>query len=326
MYTHGVYNLPLSISPNIPHAADGFNCYGCLGLGWGYRYDVGSSDRVFWWPLKMKTAGEIVGPVWVHSHRARYRGMVLVAGAHSMHSLTGIGPECATSNDPACHDIAVARQRLVKNAGLLAVCHDSLAVPNYLTVPSADGAASHYDRPGEFLCDPFRFEEGQVFTVFSFSGPVYHPGEFLNSTFPQHTMIFAYFRIPPESRYNLNTSAVMMLNPRSYGMWEVALPRNYSDAMPYDGSNAGAGIVFNYTIYNETFDLETKPEMQGAVVTGGGKSSVKRVATDRSGGILLSATSMRTWITIGTLAVILLVTVVRLFRHNERAPVGAGPR
>jgi hypothetical protein len=94
--------------------------------------------------------------------------------------------------------------------------------------------------------------------------------------------------------------------------------RNASDTI--DDSDTGTGGVFNYTVYAETIDLEATPEIHGAVVSGGGNGGGKRILritvlrspcsnTDRSCGILLSTTSMRTWITTGALAGIVLVTV-----------------
>jgi len=272
------------------------------------RYDVGSSDRVYFWPMVMRVPGQIVLPGWIHSHRARYKGMVLVEGAHSMHSLTGVGPACVGSLDPACHDIKAARQRVMENAGRRVVCHDDPSVPNSVVLVSPLGVTGHYDRPGRFLCDPFNFSEGQTFTLFSFSGPAYHPGRTASSTFPQHTMMFFYFRVDPGSKYaGIKATSVMQVKPKTYGVWELADPTAYSDQMPlflFNGANVGVGII-NSSRFNESFALRSPP-----------------VSSRWHDGVALSS-RVQVWAPLAAFGAVLIGVFVR--RLRERAPSVSTP-
>lgn len=278
----------------------------------------------------MKDSGEIVGPAWIHSHRARHRGFLLVKGTHSMHSLTGVGPDCAFSNDLACHDISAARQRVIENGGSLVVCRDYPEVPSFETITSRNGVVTYFDRPGKFGCSPLSFTFGQNFTIFVFSGPVYHPGNTPNTIFPQHSMIFAYYRTrDSEGRERFNRSNTIQQFAKTYGVWEIAKPDLYSDSMPVRGSENdpygvfGTGIVRNDSMYDVIFSLHnvSEDETEDDVVV---ENATVRDALSSSFGSRnvigkILKQSMRTWMSIGCVLVILVILSVRQYRAEPNS-------
>lgn len=75
------------------------------------RYEVPSRAAVFWWTMRAPRRGVLLPPAWVHSHRARYAGLLLIRGAHSLSSLARIGP-----SGQGCKDLREARRKLVEAA------------------------------------------------------------------------------------------------------------------------------------------------------------------------------------------------------------------
>ena len=103
------------------------------------RYWVPNTDAVFWWSLESPIAGRILHThVWLHSHRARFGGLLFVSGQHSPDSLASIGPSCIVGSksagrrtadegaSAACTDLMEVRRRLyaaAESRGIL-ICAD----------------------------------------------------------------------------------------------------------------------------------------------------------------------------------------------------------
>ena len=187
------------------------------------RYAVGSKAAIMWWTVTMARGGSILPPMaWIHSHRPRYRGLVLISGNHTLNTLAGLGVRCGTAGygGKACRDLDAARASLVERAGQQVICADDPSVPSYRELPaSADGAyGGYYDRAGAFSCKPWHFRAGDVFTVFSLSSAVWNPHI---HPFPQHTMIFLYY-VPDDLKED---SIFVKVFPRQVGAWEVGSGR-----------------------------------------------------------------------------------------------------
>jgi hypothetical protein len=67
------------------------------------RYDVGNVANVMYWPLQLPASGTVQPPGWLHAHRARQAGYVLVAGKHTLRSLTGLPGAHLRTPRPAPH-------------------------------------------------------------------------------------------------------------------------------------------------------------------------------------------------------------------------------
>eukprot|EP00966_Prymnesium_polylepis_P210542 4875459-Prymnesium_polylepis.1 len=93
------------------------------------RYDVGGRPRVFFWTMRMPRAGALRPPAWLHSHRARFAGYALVAGAHTLASLTGLPNVCYGSEQPGCTSVRGARALVLRAAGERVLCHDEPSEP-----------------------------------------------------------------------------------------------------------------------------------------------------------------------------------------------------
>jgi hypothetical protein len=154
----------------------------------------------------------------VHSHRARYGGIALVRGAHTLTSLTGIdenalkalveraaqdlraaGGARVTDSSPRAarravlaRALAEVRKRVLESAGEKLVCHDDDTAPNFVTLADTpEGHGGIFDRSGKIECKGFEFDALEKFTMFSFSKPNW---DYDMAPFPQHTLILNEYR------------------------------------------------------------------------------------------------------------------------------------
>ena len=67
------------------------------------RWDVGNTDRIYWWRYRMRDQGSLLPGSYLHAHRARYGGFLMVAGRHSVGSLTGKYTNTTTGYDSCPH-------------------------------------------------------------------------------------------------------------------------------------------------------------------------------------------------------------------------------
>jgi len=165
----------------------------------------------------------------LHSHRARHSGVYLVAGNHTLRSLTGLPSICehapqyspqalACAAGKAKGQLDGAREAIVRSAASRMICYDDLSVPSYMKMPrDSEGNGGFYDRQGSFVCRDHSFKVGDIFTVFSFSSAVWTPTV---NRFPQHTLLFFYYQDDmlsdaerPDSNYNI-------VFPTHMGQWE----------------------------------------------------------------------------------------------------------
>lgn len=189
------------------------------------RYPVGNQPAVQYWSMAPTQSGRwIPGAAWQHSHRARYGGLILVKGKHTLASLTGIGRSCLASK--RCPVQSEVRQAILNSAGRNVICSNDPDVPWWEEKQfPAQGYGGNYSRQGRFSCEPnFQLVKGEPLTVFSFDTPMW-AGQV--KEFPQHTMIFGYY-VPdsqkPVSRGFLETGeGAMQLVPRKCGKWVPSL-------------------------------------------------------------------------------------------------------
>merc|ERR1711920_857164 len=76
------------------------------------RYAVTNRDSVLWWTMRSPTGGRFLPPAWLHSHRARFAGMLLVNGRHSPLSLAG--DACLAGVDMRCGSLTGLRSLLIE--------------------------------------------------------------------------------------------------------------------------------------------------------------------------------------------------------------------
>lgn len=170
-------------------------------------YDVGSDERLTWWTMRVQTRLRLVGTPWVHSHRARYAGLlVLRNGPRTPWQLSPLvvdSASCVHRRVPECLSVGALRAHLESKARALPspgrrsvlLCADEPTAANWELARTAGGATIHADRQGEAHClSGEELEEGDTLTVFAFTRPNYNGG--LDS-FPQHTLLFSHAELPP---------------------------------------------------------------------------------------------------------------------------------
>ena len=156
------------------------------------RYDVGNTERLQWWTVELSASGRVVPPVWVHAHRARYSGLLLLRGAQTPLDIGGLEQDSCARTRPECTSVAALRAFLlarVDPATLL--CHDNASAANFELVPTDDGGLGHYDRRGQLLCaGGFEFQKRERLTVFGFTRAVWDADV---AHFPMHTLVLAHY-------------------------------------------------------------------------------------------------------------------------------------
>lgn len=219
------------------------------------RYGVPHVEAVYWWRYTLPRSGTLLRPVWVHSHRARYGGLLIVQGNTSLTALASHAArgedegefECAevaplnetvpsgeaaprkavpsaaragSASPAACRSAAAMRSLLVERAGRRLVCHDDPATPSFVRLAHGDdGFGGYHDRPGAFHCREWHFRAGEVITLFSFNVPLWNQHL---AVFPQHTMVFAHY-VPTDN--TIAESEFVKLWPEGYSVWKVGTSR-----------------------------------------------------------------------------------------------------
>ena len=174
------------------------------------RYDAGNRETLFMYSMAFPYSGTVVPPGWMHSHRARHGGFLLLRGEHSLasllartaadaHRLPTQGRGAAARSYamllaalPPADRVRALRRSVLDLAGEERVlCRDDETAPTSLSIAeTGDGHGGHFDRQGRTLCKPFAFRRGEMFTVFSFARPNWAAHL---SVFPQHTMLFLFY-------------------------------------------------------------------------------------------------------------------------------------
>ena len=190
------------------------------------RYNVRTTDSIWWWALRVPRRLRILPPAWLHAHRARYAGLLLVRGNHTPRTLGA----CASKEMPPQASIKRGQSSTDLSAGLLQarhcllhaairsdglVCADEESTkPSYARIPqSADGAIGGlYDRQGSLHCEPRVLEEGEILTVFSLSAARWRAEI---DPFPQHMMLFFF------ADTNASYTELIEVLPPTYGSWEL---------------------------------------------------------------------------------------------------------
>ena len=189
------------------------------------RYDVGAVPSLRWWAVRIPFSGRLLPPAWLHSHRARYSGLLFVEGNHTI-ALAGDaglcaerGGQLATCKSDATAALTTLRSMLLHAAGERLLCADDPAVPSFDRLPlNADGSGGYHDRQGAIWCRPgASVSAGAAYTVFAFSTAHYLRHV---DPFPQHTLLFLrYAPLPPPP---LGTpSSHIEVHPPSYSRWDV---------------------------------------------------------------------------------------------------------
>ena len=185
-----------------------------------WRYDVDNARSVWWWHLESPLDGQLLPPGWLHSHRARYAGIVLLDGAVDPFALSGLAAaDCAASPPPSIArpncSLPAVREAIVNGATRRVLCVDDPNVPTSLRVPwqPGSGLGGSYDRAGALNCRASRLRKGGALTVIAFSEARW--GKEIER-FPQHTMLFLYLRTA------VDASRMEDVHPRrGYSRWRL---------------------------------------------------------------------------------------------------------
>jgi len=191
------------------------------------RYHVTRSASVWWWTTRTpELCGGTITDAWVHSHRARYGGVLLVKGNHSPASLSMGMPAAWDACEPSetgtgrlCGALAQLKQRLVRDAAAarLLLCRDDDTADSVLQLqPQRGGLGGYHDRQGRLVCDSTARLDARQYTVLAFSDVLYGAQV---DPFPQHTMIFLYVDLPDE--VHRRVPQTMDCSPRGYSEWRL---------------------------------------------------------------------------------------------------------
>jgi len=185
------------------------------------RYSLPAAPSLRWWTTRWPRTGVLLPPGWAHIHRARYTGLLVVAGHHSPWTLGGsaasqmaselgsrghrsqehaVREECAQLPHPlplSCSALAEMRSLLLAAASKrdVLICHDDPDEANFVKIGAQDpggsgGHAGVHDRPGGLVCRANTFRANDALTIFSFSEARWNHNM---PTFTQHTLLFFYY-------------------------------------------------------------------------------------------------------------------------------------
>ena len=206
------------------------------------RFDAGNRETLFTWTLTLPMAGRLAPPAWLHAHRARYGGYLLLRGAPTLADLLGLqhGSSSHGALDrlrdslPPSNRTATVRAILIERAardGRL-LCYDDPAEATFIALSGSegDGLGGHFDRQGRIVCEPFAFSEGEVLTAVYLSRPVWAK-DLLR--FPQHAQLAFFYTTPPSDD-------------------EAAAPGSGDDAGVAKGGGAGGAAPLIRVAYAES--------------------------------------------------------------------------
>lgn len=177
------------------------------------RYNVGNSSKAYSWTVEMDVpGGTFHPPAWMHSHRARHAGYVLLRGEHTLHSL--VSAECILGRN-GCNTVAGIRKALLETDEEILCADNYLVDTDSIYIPDkhmGDGMTGNYDRQGNVKCKSFNFDRGDMMTVLSFAIPRWADEM---GVFPQHSMLFALY-VP----FKAQPSLAAQLPPHRWSIWE----------------------------------------------------------------------------------------------------------
>lgn len=168
-------------------------------------YDVGADDRLTWWTMKAPTRLRLAGDPWVHSHRARYAGLLILRnGPRTPWELSPDLPaDCSRTARAECSGLDALRSHLFRQAMRLPpgqgslYCQDNLHANTTALATTPGGATIQIDLPGQVVCASGRdseLQQGDMLTVLAFTRAVYLPEA---DPFQQHTLVFSHAELPP---------------------------------------------------------------------------------------------------------------------------------
>ena len=221
------------------------------------RFDAGNRETLFSWTLTLPVSGRMRPPAWLHAHRARYGGYLLMRGEATLPDLLGLGAGGASVRAaldhlrdalPPSNRTAAVRRILVERAsrdGRL-LCYDDPSQPSFVVNPeSGDGLGGTFDRNGRLVCDEFDFAAGENLTAVYLSRPVWAAGL---TPFPQHAQL-AFYYTPDADAHGEPPPLVRSLLANSYGVMDL------------DGRAEGARSI--HCVQHDPFDFAAFAAKEG---------------------------------------------------------------
>jgi hypothetical protein len=209
-------------------------------------YDVGKDERLTWWTMRIPTRLRLAGNPWVHSHRSRYSGLLMLRnGPRTPWELAPTLPaDCSRRGFPECSSLDALRSHMTRQALQLPpgrgslYCIDSLRANTTAFASTPGGATIQIDLPGHIDCPSGRdseLQQGDTITVFAFTRAVYLPDM---DPFQQHTLVLSHAELPPfeyetaprvgesnETRWDRSLAVFAHPRPENkdqYGVWHLA--------------------------------------------------------------------------------------------------------
>jgi len=212
-------------------------------------YDTGADERLTWWTMRVPTRLRLIGQPWVHSHRGRYAGLIVIRNgprdpwelSPSLESPTSCRSrkECQSLDMLRLHLEVEAQQLVLRGRAGSLLCFDQ-APSNSSRVATTDaGYTLHADQPSPISCRTGKDAEllpGDRLTFYAFSRANYD--EQVNP-YPQHLMLFSHAELLPVADKDLpaarrargngsewDISRAVYIHPRpsnedEYGVWHL---------------------------------------------------------------------------------------------------------
>ncbi len=188
------------------------------------RYLVGSSEEVLWWSGHIPIDGETLANPWLHTHRARYLGMLLfsenadnilyqVGGCSSLRISTFPTPYTHIAEKGATHSY-----RILKKVNRSLICADFSEAPSAIHIGGSDGIPDgFYDRTFSAVrCQRWEFKAGSQFSVFAFHAPRWSMS---TKDFPMHFNLFFWVDAFDEISHDATLNpAISRYAPQRFGL------------------------------------------------------------------------------------------------------------
>lgn len=201
-------------------------------------YNAGADERLTWWTMRVPSRLRLVGQPWLHTHRSRYAGLLVLRNGPSDPWL--LAPElkdtlacarggwCSTATRLRSYLELKARKLPACEGRSVLFCRDEPHAPSSVMAPTSGGAMLRVARQGRLVCrggDEGTLEEGDTLTVLAFSRPLYDVD---TDPFPMHTLVFSHAELlAGANATSADVSIAVYMHPLpdsndEYGVWHLA--------------------------------------------------------------------------------------------------------
>ena len=161
----------------------------------------------------MHATGRMLPGPWLHTHRARYSDVLLLAShTHMIVNCSEFGLRAVHGEHAEVADPAFTRAKFARSGHV--VCQKDPALPTFVSLSGAhDFPDGMYDRNGGLKCTPWRFHSGETFYVVAFHSPVFKPAV---EHVMQHTNLFFFAELDPGDPHYKDIGVPQLLEPNKH--------------------------------------------------------------------------------------------------------------